>query len=143
MANNETPSQLIDYARYCLLLRPFFLWVRSDKLQRLGSGDLQRHFCIGPEPSTTELTPSPSESRDSETGFKSMSSSGLSLPSHGDTPLLRGDVTRLVSLGDPSPLEDQGPFKLSGIDLLAEDTLDARLSLRIVEALREVVRQLR
>ena len=37
-----------------------------------------------------------------------MSSSGLSFPSHVDTPLLRGDVTRLVSLGDPSPLEDRG-----------------------------------
>jgi len=71
-----------------------------------------------------------------------MSSSGLSFPSHVDTPLLRGDVTRLVSLGDPSPLEDRGP--LSGFDLLqvAEDALDARLPLRVVEALREDVRQL-
>ncbi len=61
-----------------------------------------------------------------------MSSSGLSFSSHGDTPLLRGDVTRLVSLGDPSPLEDRG--RLSGFDLLAEDALrvDARLPLRVV-----------
>jgi hypothetical protein len=59
-----------------------------------------------------------------------MSSSGLSFPSHGDTPLLRGDVTRLVSLGDPSLLEDRGP--LSGSDLLAEDALDARLPLWVV-----------
>ena len=69
-----------------------------------------------------------------------MSSSGLSFPSHVDTPLFRGDVTRLVSLGDPSPLEDRGP--LSGSDRLAEDALDARLPLRVVEALREDVRQL-
>ena len=59
-----------------------------------------------------------------------MSSSGLSFPSHVDTPLLRGDVTRLVSLGDPSPLEDRGP--LTGFDLLAEDALDARLPPRVV-----------
>ena len=69
-----------------------------------------------------------------------MSSSGLSFPSHVDTPLLRGDVTRLVSLGYPSPLEDRGP--LSGFDLLAEDALDARLPLRVVQALCEDVRQL-
>ncbi len=69
-----------------------------------------------------------------------MSSSGLSFPSHVDTPLLRGDVTGLVSLGDSSPLEDWGP--LSGSDLLAEDAFDARLPLRVVQALREDVRQL-
>ncbi len=42
------------------------LWVRSDKPQRLGSGDLQRHFRLGPDQTTTGLTPSPSESRDLE-----------------------------------------------------------------------------
>ena len=70
-----------------------------------------------------------------------MSSSSLSVPGHGDTPLLRGDVTRLVNLGDPSPLEERGP--LSGFDHLADDALDARLPLRVVYALREDVRQLR
>jgi hypothetical protein len=59
-----------------------------------------------------------------------MSSSGLSFPSRGDTPLLRGDVSRLVILGYPSPLEDRG--SLSGFDLLAEDALDTRLPLRVV-----------
>ncbi len=59
-----------------------------------------------------------------------MSSSGLSFPSHGDTPLLRGNVTQLVSLGDPSPLEDRGP--LSGFNLLVEDALDACLPLLVV-----------
>ncbi len=54
----------------------------------------------------------------------------VATPSHGDTPLFKGDVTRLVSLGDPSPLEDRGP--LSGIELLAEDALDACLPLRVV-----------
>jgi hypothetical protein len=117
---------MIDDGRYRLLLRPL-LWVRSDKPQRLAFRDLQQHFRIGPEPSTTGLTLSPSKSRDSEW----MSSSGLSFPSHGNTPLLRGDVTRLVSLGNPSPqaLEDRGP--LIGFDLLAEDALDACL-LRVV-----------
>ncbi len=70
-----------------------------------------------------------------------MSSSGLSFPSHGDTPLLMGDVTRLVSLGDPSPLEDSDRGPLSGFDLFAEDALNARLPLRVVQALREDVRQ--
>ncbi len=64
------------------------LWVRSpaDQLQRLASRDLQRHFRIGPEPSTTEPTPSPSEFRDSERQDSLMSSSGLSFPNHDDTP---------------------------------------------------------
>jgi hypothetical protein len=59
-----------------------------------------------------------------------MSSSSLSFPSHGATPLLRGNVIRLVSLGDPSPLEDRGP--LSGIDLLVEDALKICLPLLVV-----------
>jgi hypothetical protein len=43
------------------------LWVRSDKLQCLGSGDLQLHFRTGPEQFTTELAhhrPSPGTRRD-------------------------------------------------------------------------------
>jgi hypothetical protein len=60
-----------------------------------------------------------------ESGFKSMSNLSLSFPSHGGTPLLtrRGNRTRLLSLGDPYPIEDQDP--LSVIDLV-EDALDAR-----------------
>jgi hypothetical protein len=49
---------------YC---RGPFLWVRSDKPQRLGYRDLQLHLCIGPEQSITGLNPNArSESQDSE-----------------------------------------------------------------------------
>ncbi len=114
-------------------------------LQRLGSGDLQLHYRIGQEQYTTGLNPNTVRVAGlSKTGFKSMSSPGLTFPSpsHGDTPLFRGDVTRLVSLGYPPPLqvEEQGP--LSGFYLLAEDALDACLPLRVVKALREDVLQL-
>ncbi len=123
---------MIDDGRYCLLsLPPFYGSARINRNgwdPEISNGT----FRIGPEPSTTGLTRVP--------GFKSISSSGLSFPIHGDTPLLRGDVTRRVSLGNPSPLEDWGP--LSGKDLLAEDALDSRLPLQVVYALREDVRQL-
>ncbi len=96
---------------YC---RGPFLWVHSDKPKRLGCTDFQQHYCIGPEPSTTGLNPNAIQVPGlGETGFKSMSSSGLSFPSRGDAPLLRGDVTRLVGLSDPSPLEDRGPLCLT------------------------------
>jgi hypothetical protein len=39
---------------YC---RGPFLWVRSDKPQRLGFRDLQRHLRIGPEPSPPPDSP--------------------------------------------------------------------------------------
>ena len=70
-----------------------------------------------------------------------MSSSGLSFPSHVDTPLLRADVTRLESLDDPPPLEDRGPLR-SKSNRPAEDTLHACLPLRVVQALREDIREL-
>ncbi len=44
---------------------------------------------------------------------KSMSSSGLSIPSHVDTPLVRADVTRLERLAYPPSLEDGGPLTVN------------------------------
>ncbi len=70
-----------------------------------------------------------------------MSSSGLSFPSHVDTPLLRADVTRLESLDDPPPLEGRGPLR-SKSNRPAEDTLHACLPLWVVQALREDIREL-
>jgi hypothetical protein len=70
----ETPPQMIDHGRHHRAAGPGpVLWVRPDRPQRLGFGDLQRHLRIGPGPgpgpSTIELTPSlapsRSESRDS------------------------------------------------------------------------------
>ena len=58
-----------------------------------------------------------------------------------DTPLLRADVTRLDSLGEAPPLEDEGP--LSGCHLLTQDTRDARQELREVQRLGQDIRQLR
>ena len=58
-----------------------------------------------------------------------------------DTPLLRADVTRLDSLGEAPPLEDEGP--LSGCHLLTQDSCDARQVLREVQRLGQDVRQLR
>ena len=69
-----------------------------------------------------------------------MSSSGLANPVC-DTPLLRADVTRLDSLGEAPPLEDEGP--LSGCHLLTQDSCDARQVLREVQRLGQDVRQLR
>ena len=70
-----------------------------------------------------------------------MSSSGLSFPSHVDTPLLRADVPRLESLDDPPPLEDRGPLRRTD-NRPAEDALDACLPLRVVEAFCEDIREL-
>ena len=69
-----------------------------------------------------------------------MSSSGLATQVC-DTPLLRAYVTRLDSLGEAPPLEDEGP--LSGCHLLTQDTRDARQELREVQRLGQDVRQLR
>ena len=69
-----------------------------------------------------------------------MSSSGLATQVC-DTPLLRADVTRLDSLGEATPLEDEGPF--SGCHLLTQETRDARQKLRVVQRLGQDVRQLR
>ena len=69
-----------------------------------------------------------------------MSSSGLATQVC-DTPLLRADVTRLDSLGEAPPLEDEGP--LSGCHLLTQDTRDARQELREVQRLGQDIRQLR
>ena len=41
-----------------------------------------------------------------------------------DAPLLRADVTRLDSLGEAPPLEDEGPLR--GCHLLTQDACDAR-----------------
>jgi hypothetical protein len=57
-----------------------------------------------------------------------------------DTPLLRADVTRLGSLGNSSPLEDEGP--LSSNYRLVQDPSDTRLPLRKVERLGQDVRRL-
>ena len=69
-----------------------------------------------------------------------MSSSGLATPVC-DTPLLRADVTRLDSLGEAPPLEDEGP--LSGCHLLTQDACNACQVLREVQRLGQDVRQLR
>ena len=69
-----------------------------------------------------------------------MSSSGLATQVC-DIPLLRTDVTRLDSLGEAPPLEDEGP--LSGCHLLTQDTRDARQELREVQRLGQDIRQLR
>ena len=68
-----------------------------------------------------------------------MSSSGLATQVC-DTPLLRADVTRLDSLGEAPPLEDEGP--LSGCHLLTQDAFDARQVLREVQRFGQDVRQL-
>ena len=52
-----------------------------------------------------------------------------------DTSLLRADVTRLDSLGDAPPLEDEGP--LSGCHLLSQDTRDTRQELRELRRSRD------
>ena len=69
-----------------------------------------------------------------------MSRSGLANPVC-DTPLLRADVTRLDSLGQTPPLEDEGPS--SGCHLLTQDACDARQVLREVQRLGQDIRQLR
>ena len=69
-----------------------------------------------------------------------MSSSGLATPVC-DTPLLRADVTRLDSLGEAPPLEDEG--SLSGCHLLTQDACNACQVLREVQRLGQDVRQLR
>jgi hypothetical protein len=69
-----------------------------------------------------------------------MSSSGLATQVC-DTPLLRADVTRLDSLGEAHPLEDEGP--LSGCHLLTQDACDTRQVLREVQRLGQDVCQLR
>ncbi len=69
-----------------------------------------------------------------------MSSSGLATQVC-DTPLLRADVTRLDSLGEAPPLEDEGP--VSGYHLLTQDACDERQLLREVHRLGQDVLQLR
>ncbi len=49
-------------------------------------------------------------------------------------------MTRLVSLGDPFPLEDRGLS--SGSDRLAEDSLDVCLPRLVMKVLRDDVREL-
>jgi hypothetical protein len=56
---------MIDNGRYCLLSRPHL--IGSARINRNGCDtDTPTAFPVGPEPSTTGLTPSLSESRDSE-----------------------------------------------------------------------------
>ncbi len=75
---------MVDDGRYNLLSLPRF--IGTARIDRNGwDTEIPAAFPVGPEPSTTGLTPSPSESGLAETGFKSMSSSGLSFLSHGDT----------------------------------------------------------
>ncbi len=50
-------------------------------------------------------------------------------------------MTRLDSLGEAPPLEDEGP--LSGCHLLTQDACDARQVLREVQRLGQDIRQLR
>jgi hypothetical protein len=90
------------------------------------------------------ITPSPpSESRNDRDPGLPESSQCLAralAPQVCDTPLLRADVTRLGSLGDSSPLEDEGPS--SSNNRLVQDPSDTRLPLRKVERLGQDVRPL-
>jgi hypothetical protein len=62
-----------------------------------------------------------------------MSTSGLTTQVC-DTPLLRADVTRLDSLGEAPPLEDEGP--LSGCHLFAQHACNARQISQVSQRLR-------